>query len=288
MKKKFIMVNTFGYSMRNNLNKEGRDGWHFVKMEPFFQQQRMTASHGISKFLVCLEEKKDIVSFYRIKFIKGNSESDFSFRVDDLNEYNEYMEQCGFEFEEYHHVIVLHLHPKYNTRRSMKGYLCLWKISLEKTLAEKMFERMQEVIKIMEKELDREKLCNAPKPAKFAEIKDELEKCRIKNGNIPLLNKDFEMPCPILQEKEKNLLKQMAGYQYLYKTVKKVIELDNLELKKQMGHDWDEGLLEVEPDIEAVINSLSYDFDINTFVEEVLWSSQGNLILSSLSDLIAL
>jgi hypothetical protein len=154
-----------------------------------------------------------------------------------------------------------------------------------------MFERMQEVIKIMEKELDREKLCNAPKPAKFAEIKDELEKCRIKNGNIPLLNKDFEMPCPVLQEKEKILMEQIAGYhgyQYLYKTVKKVIELDNLELKKQMGHDWDEGLLEVEPDIEAVINSLSYDFDINTFVEEVLWSSQGNLILSSLSDLIAL
>ena len=284
LKSKFIMVNTEGTSMRNNLNKAGKEGWRFAKMEPFFQQQRMTASHGISKFLICLEENRNMVSFYRTKFIQGNSQGDFNFNIDDVNEYNDRMQKCGFEFRDYHHVIVLHLHPEYNTRRSMKGYLCLWEITLKKDMVNKMLERMKLIVEKIKPEINSEKLKGAPRPAVFAEIKDKAGEYRRKHAENEKEDSEMTMAFFRPDKDEEKIIQQVDAYEYLYKLVRRIIEFDNLELKKQMGKDWDEGLANIEPDIEEVINSLSYDIDLEILVEEILWSSQGNLIVSSLPE----
>ena len=287
MKRKFIMANTTGRSMRNQLNEQGEKGWHFVKMEPFFQQQRMTASHSMSKFVVCVEENPRMSSYYRVRFIKGNSAGDCSFRVNDINDCNERMQKCGFDFIDYHHIITLHLHPKYNTGRSMKGYLCIWEMSLERAMVEKMQARINNVISKIETEIDISKLCGAPRVSRFEEIKDEAVKYRKKAEEQGIFNEKWGGEGCRLRNDELRVVEQADSYLNLLKIVGRVIELDNMELKKQMGKEWDEGLLDIEPDIEAVLDSLSYDFSIETLVKEILWSAQGNLITSSLENKLA-
>jgi len=281
MKTKFIMINTKGRSMQNELNKVGREGWHYVKMEPFIQQQKMTASHGVSKFAVCVEQSSDMISYYRSKFIDGNSQSTHSFRIDDINEYNKRMERCGFEFKDFHHVFVLHLDPRYNTRRSMKGYLCLWEISLDRDMAENMIKRIDKVTEVLRRNITPDKLNKAPFTSQIHCIKEKLEKYKEERDEISL---GGILPELSPGKEEKILVEKIKNYEYLKETVKRIIDLDNKELKKQMGKDWDDGLAAIKPDIESVINSLSYDFSIENFVEEVLWSIQGNLISSSLPE----
>lgn len=83
---------------------------------------------------------------------------------------------------------------------------------------------------------------------------------------------------------EENIVRQTDAYQYLCDLVKRIIELDNQELKKQMGKDWDDGLADIEPYVDAVIDTLSFNINLEILVEEVFWSAQGNLIASSLPD----
>ena len=289
MRNKFIIVNMQESSMRIHLNKEGRNGWHFIKMEPFWQQQKMTASHGMSKFTVCLGKKSDMIAFYKAKFIVGDSNGRSSFRIDDINDRNEHLEDCGFEFIDFHHVIVLHLSPKYNTRRSMKGYLCLWGISLNKFMADNMIKRIEKVAKIMEKEADEKKLRLAPSPAKYAEIKDdakifkkELKEYEVLQNSDKNADRDCLSGSSLISDEGMKIVAAANAYEYLGKFIKRVIELDNRELKKQMGKDWDEGLLDVEPDIDAILNAMSYYPDNHDMVEEILWLAQGNLIASSI------
>ena len=289
MRYKFITVNMQEYLMRIRLNEEGRNGWHFVKMEPFWQQRKMTAAHGISKFAVCLEKKKDMRTFYKAKFIIGDSNGSSSFRIDDINDRNEHLEDCGFEFIDFHHVIVLHLHPEYNTRRSMKGYLCIWGITLDTFMVDKMIQRIEKVAKIMKKEVDEKKLKLAPSPAKYAEIKEEAKALRkeLKVHEERLKNdKNADLDClsrsSLISDEDMKIVAAANAYEYLEEFIQRVIELDNRELKKQMGKDWDEGLLDVEPDIDAILNAMSYYPDIKDMVEEILWLAQGNLIASSI------
>jgi hypothetical protein len=276
-KSKFIMAGAMGYSMKNKLNDAARDGWQFVKMMPFFQQQKLTAAHGISRFNVWFKKDPEMISYYKAKFIEGNSQGYQSFRVDDINEYNECMEKCYFEFRDFHHITVFHLDPEYNTRRSMKGYLCIWEISLEREMVEKMFERMEDVVRELKKEYDAGKLQEAPRPSRYLLIENELNELKEKRKKEPIYGIS---PDP----KEEALIRRVEAYKYLYKTIEKIIDLDNKALQKQLGKDWDSGLESVASDIDAVIDCLSYDFEINNFVEDVLWSSQGNLIYLSLSD----
>ena len=159
----------------------------------------------------------------------------------------------------------------------MKGYLCIWEISLEREMVEKMFERMENVVRELKKEYDAGKLQQAPRPLRYLLIENELKELKEK--------RDLHTVCRMSPDSEEEaLIRKVEAYKYLYKTIEKIIDLDNKALQKQLGKDWDSGLESVVPDIEAVINCLSYDFEINNFVEDVLWSSQGNLIYLSLSD----
>ena len=75
-----------------------------------------------------------------------------------------------------------------------------------------------------------------------------------------------------------------ASHVKLIELIEKINELEALELKRQMGKDWDDGLLNVKPDPEAVAKLVSWSPDTASFVEDVIWFSTGNLIASSMGD----
>jgi hypothetical protein len=282
-KKKFIIVSTEGEGMKIHLNEEGRKGWHYMKMEPFYQVKQSTASHGMGKFTVCLEKDPAKVSFYRVKFLSGNNPNYSNFKVGQINEFNEVMEKCGFEFVDFHHVVVFHLNSGYNTRNSMKGYMSVWEIDMERERAEKMFERMQKVINKVSGEFDTAKMRGAPRPKIYREIKDKAAEYRKKQEEYKKQDAELGFQLSHMKERDEDeILRKADAYEYYLKFIKRVIELDNNELKKQMGKHWDKGLLDVKPDIEEVIESMSLSLDLETMVEEIFWSCEGNIRVSSL------
>jgi hypothetical protein len=230
--KKFSLVNTVGSSMQTELNEHGREGWRYVKMEPFFQQKAMTGSHAASKFLVCIENTPDTISFHRVILMGKANKSHFS--TGELNEKNKVMQNCGFNMIDFHPVLALHLNPEHNSRRMMKGYVCVWGISIDIECWVKMCQRKRLVTEI------------------------------------------------ISQEHVKLDPATMDVYQYYYDLVERINELDNIELKKQMGEDWDEGLLDCVPDIDSVVHSLPVESGIEAIVEQAYWSSMGNLLVNNI------
>jgi hypothetical protein len=66
--------------------------------------------------------------------------------------------------------------------------------------------------------------------------------------------------------------------------IEEIIDLDYVELKKQMGEDWDESLADNKPDINSVIDLLSPSPIATDFVEKVLWLVDGALMAESLPE----
>ena len=90
----------------------------------------------------------------------------------------------------------------------------------------------------------------------------------------------------MLKKRAKKIEREIQIRKYKAPTLELIMEIinrDNLELKKHMGNDWDDSLVHVTPEPQALLAKLS-DADIGKgFVEKVLLIAEEELLRRTLA-----